>query len=60
MAEEIKKQKLSTAKDLKQFLLDIPDNIPIRGSFDEPMIAYLWKADKRESGPRKFIGFEEE
>lgn len=61
MAEEIKKQELSTVKDLKEFLFDIPDDMPIQASFDTyTLVAYLWKAEKYESGPRKFIGFEEE
>jgi len=58
MAIGKKSKKIFTVKHLKEFLSDIPDSVPIRGSFDERLKAIPWKADKNESGVRQWIEFE--
>lgn len=60
MATEIKHKKVLTVKRLKEFLTTIPDSTPVRGSFDEQITAYLMQADEDESGPKRFLNFEEE
>jgi len=60
MARAEKQQKVLTVRALKKFLEDIPEKTPILGMFDDERIeATLWKADKDESGPRKWLSLEE-
>jgi hypothetical protein len=59
MSIEEKKKKVLTAASLKKFLNEIPDKTPIRGVFSDRVTVCLWKAEDRESGPRRFISFEE-
>ncbi len=59
MAKADKQQKVLTVGALKKFLEGIPDKTPIRGNFDdERMEAIIWKADRDESGPRKWFALE--
>jgi hypothetical protein len=50
---------IETVGSLKKFLETIPDSIPVIGDFDSyPVMATLWKRDKGESGPVRFLGIE--
>jgi hypothetical protein len=59
MARGKKSKTVFTVKHLKEFIADIPDSVPIRGTFDERVRGVWYKADKDESGPRQWIVFEE-
>jgi hypothetical protein len=60
MATAEKQMKIKTVKDLRNFIENIPDNLPVRGEFpDDRVEAVLWKADKGESGPRRYITFDD-
>lgn len=44
-------------RELKEFIKDIPDKMPVRGTFSEDRVEFtIYKADKCESGPRKYVG----
>lgn len=59
MATEIKHANIKTVKGLKRFLEGVPDSMRVTGVFnDDGVTASVWKADKDESGPRKFITFD--
>lgn len=61
MATAEKQKKVLTVGSLKKFLENIPDSMPIRGNFSTDRVtAYLWKADPRESGPRRYVEFEQD
>jgi hypothetical protein len=49
---------IKTVKDLKAFIENIPDDIPICGDFFDDVDAFLFKAEKGESGPRRYMLFD--
>lgn len=50
---------VKTVGALKKFLADLPDNLPIRGTFgDERMSAVVWKKIDG-TGPRKKLTLDE-
>ena len=59
MATAEKQQKVATVGELKEFLNQISDDIPICGVFDEKIEAIIWKADKGEAGHREWFSMEE-
>ena len=57
MAIAKKTAKVLNIKQLRAFIKDLPDSMPIRGEFsDDRTVAYLWKADD-EPGPRRYVEF---
>ena len=61
MATGLKTKRCRNIRELKNFIKDIPDDTPIRGDFtDDRVTVTLWKKNKEESGPRKYIGFDTE
>lgn len=59
MANAEKQQKVLTIGALKKFIESIPDKTPIRGTFDDERLeAIIWKAEKDESGPRKWFSID--
>lgn len=59
MAIGIKNKVVRNVGALKKFLENLPDSLPIYGSFDDRKEAFVWKADRAESGPRKWLSFED-
>ena len=61
MATALLKRRCSNIGQLRAFIKDIPEGTPICANFrDDKVFFYLWEAEKNESGPRKYVGFEEE
>jgi hypothetical protein len=60
MAIREKKEAVHTVARLKRFLEGLPEKTPLRDCFDDRLVAMLWKKEKGESGPTRFITFESE
>lgn len=58
MATAEKQRKCTTVAALREFLKDLPDKMPVRDGFGDRVEVSVWKADKEESGPRKYVGFD--
>ena len=58
MATAEKSKACTTVAALRSFLEDLPDNMPVRDGFGDVLEVSVWKADKKEPGPRKYVGFD--
>lgn len=54
-----KQKKCYTVKTLREFIKDLPDNMPIRGDFtDDRIEAVVWVTDSKGIGPKRYLGLE--
>jgi len=60
MATEVRSAVCKNVGELKEFLRHLTDKMPIKGGFDEPMRATVWRRDPDEHGPSMHLGMDVE
>ena len=60
MATEVRSVVARNTGELKEFLRHLSDKMPIRGDFDEETKFTVWRRDPDESGPKIYLGMNEE
>jgi hypothetical protein len=58
MATEVISKVCRNIGQLKDFIGQEANKIPIRGTFGEPVRFTVWKKDSDESGPRMYLGMD--